>query len=274
MTDYFSLAGKIAVVTGGASGIGLATAQRFRAAGAEVVIGDLAPAGVQIADEMGARFVVTDVSDEEQVAALMQTAVDAHGQLDIAVNNAGIAIGIDSIEHEPAEAYRRTFEVNVMGVVHGIKHAARRMSDGGAIVNTASMAGVIGFPGFSDYAASKWSVIGLTKTASVDLGPKGIRVNAVCPTGVKTAMGADEHAWQGLAMELLHQYPRGFAEAANIAAAIHFLASDDARFVNGHALPVDGGGGVGPSVELIEAAVGRSVLDSEGHYTNPGPEKG
>jgi len=254
----FNLSAKVAVVTGGASGIGLATVRRFRAAGAHVVIADLSDA-TDLAEELGGVFVRTDVSDEAQVAGLMAKTAERFGRIDILVNNAGIAIDAGPFPNHDHDAFRRQFDVNLMGPVYGIKHGATHMHDGGSIVNTSSMAGMVGFPEYVSYGASKWGLIGITKTAALELAPRGIRVNAVCPTGVTTPMMAvgDEASEGELAViEILQPLSR-LATPEEIAASIHFLASDDCGMITGHALPVDGGLVAGPSTQSIEVAIAK-----------------
>ena len=260
----FSLAGKVAVVTGAASGIGLATARRFAAAGATVVLSDINDATPQAAD-LGAAFVAVDVSDEDSVASLVAAVIDAHGRLDVMVNNAGVLLTAKGIDSDSADAVRAMMEVNLFGVLFGMRHASRAMEPGGAIVNTASMAGMVGFPGLSTYGASKWGVVGLTRYGAVEFGPLGIRVNCVCPTGVESPLTGDapDH-WAVRSQGLAHQHTDRLASVDDVAAAIHFLASDDAAMVNGHALCVDGGLGAGMSVEMIEAAVGQPIRDGSG----------
>ena len=257
----FSLAGKVAVVTGAASGIGLATARRFAAAGATVVLSDINDGAAQ-ATEVGGDFVAVDVTDEDSVAALVAAAVDAHGRLDVMVNNAGVLLTAKGIGADSAKDTREMMDVNLFGVLYGVKHAARVMEPGASIVNTASMAGIVGFPGLSAYGASKWGVVGLTRYAAIELGPLGIRVNCVCPTGVESPMTPDapDH-WAVRSQGLAHQHTDRLASVDDVAAAIHYLASDDAAMVNGHALCVDGGLGAGMSIEMIEAAVGESIRD-------------
>ena len=262
----FSVEGKVVVVTGAASGIGAATARRFADAGATIVVSDVADGSV-IADEVGGTFVAADVSNEAQVEALVGAAVDRHGRLDVMVNNAGIlgpgrGIAVDSMDD-----VRQVLEINLLGAIHGTRHAARVMQPGGSIVNTASMAGVVGFPGLAAYGASKWGVVGLTKHAAVEFGPKGIRVNCVCPTGVSTPMVGDfvDH-WAVRSQELANQHVNRLATAEEVAATIHFLACDEAAMVNGHALNVDGGLGSGLSVQLIEAAIGQAIHDDGGIF--------
>lgn len=260
----FSIDNKVAVVTGAASGIGLATARRFAAAGASVVLADIADGG-EVAAELGGTFVRTDVTDEAQVGALVAAAVERHGRLDVMVNNAGIIGPGRGITADSMDDVRQVLEINLLGAMHGIKHAAAAMERGGAIVNTASMAGVVGFPGLSAYGASKWGVIGLTKHTAVELGPLGVRVNCVCPTGVSTPMAGEEvDHWAVAAQSLANQHVRRLATADEIAAAIHYLACDEAAMVNGHALHVDGGMAAGPSVQFIEAATDRTVHTADG----------
>ena len=257
----FSLTGKVTVVTGAASGIGLATARRFAEAGATVVLSDIVD-GSAFAAEIDAEFVAVDVSEEDSVAALVASVVEAHGRLDVMVNNAGVLLTSKGIDADSTEAVRRMMDVNLFGVLFGMRQASRAMEPGGSIVNTASMAGMVGFPGLSTYGASKWGVVGLTRYGAVEFGPLGIRVNCVCPTGVESPMTGDapDH-WAVRSQGLAHQHTDRLASVDDVAAAIHFLASDDAAMVNGHALNVDGGLGAGMSIEMIEAAIGESIRD-------------
>ncbi len=232
----FSLAGKVAVVTGASSGIGLAVARRLRAAGATVVGFDRQP-GVD------ADFAVrrVDVSDEAQVADGLDAVVAEHGRLDIMVNNAGIQpLGVQLDEITPA-LLERTFAVNVHGVVWGIKHAARLMAAGGRILNTGSFVGAVGVPGAAIYSTSKAAVMHLTKVAALELAPRGITVNSVCPGTIETpaVMNIPDNPEIPFASE---RTPLGrLGKVEEIAAAFHFLASDDASYLTGVNLPVDGG---------------------------------
>ena len=243
----FSLKDKVAVITGAAGGIGLATAARFAEAGARVVLADLVD-GQAGAEAVGGIFVRTDVSVERDVEALMQRAVDEHGRLDIAVNNAGMMIVGDSILDEDPDAYRRQFDVNVMGVIHGIRQAAKRMKPGGAIVNTASLAFQRSGSGISGYVISKAPIVNLTRCAAIELAPKEIRVNAICPSTTDTAMG-----WVNNYARISSPLGR-VARPEEMAAVIHFLASDDASWVNGEAIVADGGIMCGPTPALQAAA--------------------
>jgi len=262
----FALEDKVAIVTGGASGIGAATCRRFAAAGATCVVADVTD-GRTIADEIAGRSVTVDVTDSAAVEALVGATVAEHGRLDIMVNNAGILGPGRGIAADDADDARAMLEINVMGVAHGIRAAAGVMAAGAVILNTASMAGIVGFPGLAWYGAGKSAVIGMTRQAAVELGPRGIRVNCVCPTGVVTdgfvpPDGLDH--WAVRSQELANQHVRRLAVPEEVAAALHYLASDDAAMVNGHALPVDGGLSAGPSIQLWEAALGHPVRDDEG----------
>lgn len=251
----FSLSGKVAVVTGGGSGIGLAVTRRFAAAGARVVICDITNQ-TALAAEIGGTFVAADVSYDAAVAELMTGAVAESGRLDILVNNAGIAL--DDLDADVATAedstYRRLFGVNSLGAAHGIKHAAPLMTSGGSIVNVASLGGVIGFPGFPAYTMSKAAVIGLTRAAAVQLAP-AIRVNAVCPGFVETPMAeGDVFDYGAFARSAV---PLGrLATPDDIAAVVHFLASDEAAFITGQAVNVGGGLSAGVSKGMLDLVYG------------------
>lgn len=259
----FRLDGKVAIITGGASGIGAATAARFTEAGATCLIVDVtAPADTELPDRATAH--VCDVTNATDLQAVVAEAVDRHGALDIMVNNAGVLGPGQGIATDSVDDGRSVLEVNLIGVLNGMKAAVAVMQPGSVIINTASMAGVVGFPGIAWYGASKWGVVGVTKHGAVEFGPRGIRVNCVCPTGVVTPGFAPEDAadhWAVRTQSLANQHVNRLATADEVAAAIHFLASDDAMMVNGHALHVDGGLAAGPSTQMIEAALGESIQD-------------
>ena len=263
----FSLKDKVAIVTGGASGIGEATIRRFAAAAARCVIADIDDAS-ELAIEVGGDSRRCDVTDADVVNELVADTVERYGRLDIMVNNAGVlGPGRGVLADDPGEG-RAVIEVNLVGVVNGLRAAGAVMAPGSVIVNTASMAGVVGFPGIGWYGMAKWGVVGLTKHAAVELGPRGIRVNCVCPTGVDTPMaaaGADDH-WAVRSQSLMNQHVERLATADEVAAAIHYLATDEAMMVNGHSLAVDGGLAAGPSVQLIEAALGTAIGDKSGIF--------
>ncbi len=256
----------MAVITGAASGIGAATCRRIAAAGATCVAADLVGAA-DLAEDIGCRHRHVDVSDADEVEALLATSAAELGRIDILVNNAGVlGPGAGLAASDLGEA-RGMLEVNLMGVAHGMRAAAATMEPGSAIVNTASMAGVVGFAGLGWYGAAKFGVVGLTKHAAVELGPRGIRVNCVCPTGVATAGFAPPEEldhWAVRSQSLMNQHVDRLATPEEVAAAIHYLASDEAAMVNGHALYVDGGLAAGPSVQLIETALGESIRDDRG----------
>jgi NAD(P)-dependent dehydrogenase (short-subunit alcohol dehydrogenase family) len=246
-----SFDGKVAIVTGAASGIGRASARRFAREGASVVVSDIDDAWGQetarlIDGEGGrARFVHADVSDPRQVELMVNEAVSAYGRLDFAHNNAGISQPQHPVADLPVEVWDHGIGVMLTGVFLCMKYEIPRILEqgGGAIVNTSSGAGLIGFPGTAPYVASKHGVLGLTKTAALEYAKSGIRINAICPGTARTRM-VDEWIGGDPALEeqvaALHPIGR-IAEPEEIAAAAIWLCSDDASFMCGHAMSVDGG---------------------------------
>jgi meso-butanediol dehydrogenase / (S,S)-butanediol dehydrogenase / diacetyl reductase len=244
------LSGKSVLVTGGASGLGLATAERFASEGASVLIADLqADAAQQAAASLNVEAVACDVTNLASVEAAVARAVDLFGRLDVMVNNAGIESARARLHESTQANWRRVLDVNLDGVFHGMRAALAQLvsqGGGGCVVNISSIAGIVAVEGLSPYVAAKAGVSNLTRAAALEYGPHGIRVNAVAPTAVYTPLmqrmagaGADETAVrQGL--ETLSPL-RGQASPEDIAASVAFLASDDARFVTGVVLPVDGG---------------------------------
>jgi NAD(P)-dependent dehydrogenase (short-subunit alcohol dehydrogenase family) len=242
------LVGRVAVVTGGGSGIGLATARRFAAEGAHVVVGDIDPtAGKAAADEVGGLFVPVDVTSPEQVEALFQAAVDAHGGLDIAFNNAGISPpDDDSILTTGLDAWRRVQEVNLTSVYLCCKAAIPLMQarGGGSIINTASFVARMGAATSQiSYTASKGGVLAMSRELGVQFAREGIRVNALCPGPVNTPLLQELFAKdpERAARRLVHIPVGRFAEPEEIAAAVAFLASDDSSFITAAEFLVDGG---------------------------------
>ncbi len=240
------LEGKVAVITGAASGMGLATAERFVAEGAKVVIADFnADAGRAAAEALGpaARFTRCDVSVEDDVAAAVALATDAFGRLDIMFNNAGIGGAFGPITEIEVDHWDTTFAVLVRGVFLGTKHAARVLIDqgeGGSIINTASVAGLGGGAGPQAYSAAKAAVVNLTTTTALELAPHSIRVNAICPGVIFTPLmhGGDVDDAEAMVSELQPLPKRG--EGADIAGAALWLAGDDSAFVSGQSIAVDG----------------------------------
>jgi len=187
----FSLEEKTAFITGGAEGIGLGIAKRYIQAGAKVVIADIAD-GTAIAEEIGATYLKLDVAVEEHVKEALKKAVHVNGKLDIVVNNAGIT-GRDNfiaIEEGKADHLLEVFNVNAFGVFFGLKHAPGSMNDDGAIIVTSSLAAVMGVPGNSQYSGTKAAINSFCQIAALELGPRRIRVNSVCPGFINTKMGA------------------------------------------------------------------------------------
>jgi 3alpha(or 20beta)-hydroxysteroid dehydrogenase len=243
---YFTLQGEVAVVTGGASGIGLETIRRFSQAGAKIVIADMQDASA-LAKEVGGIFVKTDVTDEEQVRLLLQTAIDTHGKLDILVNNAGVFSDYKKLTDTSEQDFDFCFAVNTKGVAWGIKYAGQMMSKGGRIINTASSAATHGVVSLGAYVASKHAVVGLTKTAALELADQKIRVNCICPTTVDTPMAHEGEGDYLLEAEKTLVPLGRICKPGEIAALIHFLASRDCDFINGQAIMIDGGMSAGVS---------------------------
>ena len=242
------LEGKVAVVTGGCSGIGLATVRRFAEEGARVVVGDLSDErGKEVAAEVDGTYVHADVTDKEQVDALFKTAKDAYGSVDIAFNNAGISPPEDdSILDTDLEAWRRVQEVNLTSVYLCCKAALPYMLEQqrGSIINTASFVAVMGAATSQiSYSASKGGVLSMSRELGVQFARQGVRVNALCPGPVNTPLlqelfAADE---ERAARRLVHVPMGRFGEPEEMANAVLFLASDESSFITASTFLVDGG---------------------------------
>lgn len=247
------LEGKVAAITGAASGFGAAAARRFVAEGCQVVLGDIQEGPAQaLVRELGsaATFTPCNVSREEDVANLVDLAESTFGKLDIMFNNAGIVGAVGPIDTTPADEWQATLEVLLNGVFYGMKHAARVMKprQSGGIISMASTAGIMGGLGPHAYAACKHAVVGLTKNVGAELCHYGIRVNAIAPAGMATAMVADVMSGDPAAIErtqasLAKNSPlrnrAGVAE--DVANAALWLASDESGYTNGHVLTTDAG---------------------------------
>ena len=251
MNPTYDFSGQVALVTGASMGMGLAAATAFAESGAKVVLGDVNEAALEEAttkltadghDVLGVRC---DVSQETDVANLVDAAVNQYGRLDMAFNNAGIMVPATDAAVETLEQYERVQAVNLRGVWASIKHELRIMGPqgSGAIVNNSSLGGLVGNPGRAAYHASKHGVIGLTGSVALEYAPRGVRVNAICPGTIRTPMVSGMIDGGDLAeADANASAPIGrMGTAEEIAAAVLWLCSDGASYVVGVALPVDGG---------------------------------
>ena len=242
---------KVALVTGAASGMGLATAKAFAEAGAAVTLADInADEARSAAEDLVAAGheaigIRCDVADEAEVAAMVEQTVSTFGRLDAAFNNAGVQAPPSDMADEAAKEFDRVNAINLRGVWACMKHELRHMrtQGSGAIVNCSSLGGLVGLPSRAAYHASKHGVIGLTRSAALEYAPRGIRINAVCPGTIDTPMVADMLKKQADAMkDIMRDQPIGrLGRPEEIAAAVLWLCSPHASFVIGHALAVDGG---------------------------------
>jgi NAD(P)-dependent dehydrogenase (short-subunit alcohol dehydrogenase family) len=249
-----SFAGKVVLITGGTSGIGRATAVAFAEQGANVVVAGRREAegaeSVRLVEKTGGNglFVRTDVAIEKEVEAMVARTVEYFGRLDFAFNNAGVSGGeMDSGKGiaNTNEFFNRIMDANVRGVFFSLKHEipAILQSGGGAIVNNASVAGLSAImPGTPIYTASKFAVVGLTRSVALEFAAKGVRVNAVCPAIIETEMTEKARQNNELRAKLMARHPIGrFGQSEEVAAAVLYLCSPGAAFITGVALPVDGG---------------------------------
>jgi NAD(P)-dependent dehydrogenase (short-subunit alcohol dehydrogenase family) len=247
------LDGKVAIITGAASGIGRAAAVLFSREGAKLVLADWHEEALKETLDLvlkeGCQAVArkTDVSDEQDVKKLIDLALQSYSVIDIVCNNAGITGRLTTLEEQDSEDWHRIFGVNIMGAVFATKHVSAHMMErrAGAIVNTASVAGIRSGAGGNAYSASKAALISFTQTSACDLGGYNIRVNAVCPGLIETGMTKpvfDFARAKGKFDKLGNRCElRRYGRPEEVAAAILFLASDEASYITGQALPVDGG---------------------------------
>jgi NAD(P)-dependent dehydrogenase (short-subunit alcohol dehydrogenase family) len=255
MSDRIRLDGKVAVVTGAAGVIGSATARLFADRGAKIVAVDRKREDLQAAvrdlpASAQALSLTADVANEEEVSAYVRAAVDRFGTIDVFYNNAGIEGDIAPITRYSLESFRRVLDVNVVGVFLGLKHVLPVMlkHNKGSIINTASIAGLMGSPEIAVYSASKHAVIGLTRSAAIECGNSGVRVNCVCPGLIESRMlsaiinGRNPGKPPIPNEKLAEKIPaRRLGRASEVASIVAFLASDEASYVSGAAYTVDGG---------------------------------
>lgn len=241
--------GKVALVTGGGSGIGRATALAFASEGAKVVIDDISIKGgeetLRMIKSIGgeAIFVKADVSKANEVEALVQKTIETYGRLDCAFNNAGIGEPLKRIHNSTEENFDRVMATNVKGVYLCMKYEIPQMlkQGSGAIVNTASIAGLVGLVAQAAYVASKHAVIGLTKSAALDYAKSGIRINAVCPGVIRTPLIGLEEKPSKEAVYIDMEPMGRLGKPEEVAAAVLWLCSDEASFVTGYPFAIDGG---------------------------------
>lgn len=247
--------GKVALVTGAASGIGRACARLFAEGGASVIVSDVAAEGgeetVRLVEEAGgkAAFIKADVSNAGEVEALLSGTMETFGRLDCAVNNAGIEGLLAPTADYPEEAWNRVLAINLTGAFLCMKHEIPKMLEGGgggSIVNMASILGLVGFANAPAYTAAKHGLVGLTKAAALEYATLGVRVNALCPGFIETPMVMERGVEAGTHPEVYEQiselHPIGrLGRSEEIAAAAVWLCSDAASFVTGHAMTADGG---------------------------------
>ena len=241
----FDFTDKVVLITGGYGGIGLATAKMFKECGAKVAISDINPETPKLAESLGMLGLVVDVSNEEQVKTMVEKVVEHFGKLDFAYNNVGIHAPVLPCDELESKDFDRIIAVNLRGCFLCMKYELKEMKKhkSGAIVNCSSQSGIVGTAGLTAYTASKHAIIGMTKCAALEYARVGIRINALCPGTSDTPMVADaiKRAPEHMA-KIIDEIPLGrMGKAEEIASAVLYMMSDNAKFMIGHALVADGG---------------------------------
>jgi NAD(P)-dependent dehydrogenase (short-subunit alcohol dehydrogenase family) len=237
------LDGKIAIVTGGSTGIGRATAEKYLDYGADVVIANRsAETGRATAEELGCDFVQCDVAEYEQVKALVETTVEDHGRLDVMVNNAGIG-SVGTVEDMSLEDWQDVMRINLNGVMHGTRAALPHLRESkGSIVNIASIYGLVAGPTATAYSTAKGGIVNFTRSVAVDYAKQNVRVNSICPGFVDTPMTEPVFGEEEFYEYVHGQTPMGrVAQPEEVAGLAMFLASDEASYITGANIPIDGG---------------------------------
>ena len=253
-----NLEDRVAYVIGGTSGIGLAVAQALAAEGARVTIGGRRDDGAAVASDVGCGFVAVDAADEDAVVQALDTVREQSGPLDILVLNAGVAHAPVPIGALKSRSARRVVDTNLLGTLWGLKHGPEQMNDGGSIIVTSSISAVMGTPFEGLYGATKAGVSALARSAAIDLGPRGIRVNAVQPGPTETPMNPMPERL----LEIMAPAGRK-AQVEDMTGIYVFLASDASRYITGQAITVDGGVTLGLTQEML-AVIGREIAAGAG----------
>lgn len=237
------LENKVAIVTGGSTGIGKATAAKYREYGAEVVIANRsADAGQETAEELGCTFTQCDVAEYDQVEALVEATVEKYGQLDVMVNNAGIG-RVGTVEEMALDDWHDVMRINLNGVMHGTRAALPHLKESeGSIINIASIYGLVAAPEATAYAAAKGGIINFTRSVAIDYAKENVRGNSICPGFVETPMTKPSFEDEAFYEYVHGQTPIGrVAQPEEIAGLAMFLASEEASYITGTNIPVDGG---------------------------------
>lgn len=248
---HFSLSNKVAFITGGCSGIGLAVAKRYIESGADVILADIHD-GDGIADKIGATYIELDVTNEQMVKSTLSEIATNKAKIDILINNAGVGDLPGTIEEGDTAIWKKLIDINMYGVLYGLKYGPRNMNDGGSIINTSSQAAMTKLPGGEPYAATKAAVLSLTQTSAIEVGPRQIRVNAVCPTYTYTPMTADTWDDEGALVKTLSAMNKT-AGTEDMIGIFHFLGAKESSLISGQSFVIDAGWTAGISYGAINA---------------------